>query len=143
MEALHPPGWIQEDELDQLSISFAFLSRSIGGCKVQLMNRKRGLKVTVPSGSILGFCQGVSGWLDLYVLDLESAAPEGYVLGRLSAAVNATGAVCSREMLFPGCGEHPVLLTWCQAEKFEDKLSCCRNMCGTNGILGYEWTAGA
>lgn len=64
MEALRPPGWIQEGSLDQLSISFGFLSRSIAGCKVRLMNRKRHLKVTVPSGSILGFWQGVlqDGW---------------------------------------------------------------------------------
>lgn len=55
MDALHPPGWIQEDGLDQLSISFGFLSRSTAGCKVQLMNRECGLKVAVPRGSMLAF----------------------------------------------------------------------------------------
>lgn len=99
MEALHPPGWIQEDGLDQLSVSFGLLSRSIAGCKVQLMNRECGLKVTVLRESILAFWQGVLQ--DVLFLDLERAAPEEYVLGRLSAAVNATGAACSREMV---CG---------------------------------------
>lgn len=52
-------------------------------------------------------------WLDLCVLDLERAAPEECFLGRLSEGINAARATCSREMMFPWCGEHPVLLTWC------------------------------
>lgn len=64
MEAPHPPGWIREDGLDQLSISFGFLSWSVAGSEVRVSNRKRGLKVTVLSGSVLGFWQGFlwDGW---------------------------------------------------------------------------------
>lgn len=76
------------------------------------------------------------GWLDLCVLDLERAAPEEYLSGRLSAGINAARAACSRELVFPWCGERPVLLTGCQAGKFKDKRSRWGKTCRASYILG-------
>lgn len=61
-------------------------------------------------------------WSGQLVRMLSSSEGE-YFLGRVSTGINAAGAACSREMMFPWCEEHPVVLTWCQTVKFEDKLS--------------------
>lgn len=52
-----------------------------------------------------------------------SSSEGEYFLGRVSTGINAAGAACSREIMFPWCEEHPVVLAWCQTVKFEDKLS--------------------
>lgn len=88
---------------------------SIAGCKVQQINRKHGLKVTVPSGAVLGFWQGIlwDGWTSVSWI-WRGQLLRSIFLGRLSAGINAARATCSREM-FPG------LLTWRWTEKFEEK----------------------
>jgi len=93
----------------------------VAGCKIQLINRKCGLKVTVPSGSVLGFWQGVlwDGWTAVswiwrgQLLRMLGSSEGEYFLGMLSVGINAAGATSGREMMFPWCGECVVLLTWC------------------------------
>lgn len=97
-----------------------------------------------PQGVHVSFLAGrFTGWFDLCVLDLERAAPEEYVLGRLGAAVNATGGACSREMMCGWRREHPVLLAWCQTEKFEDELLDAGIRVEQSAFWRTERTAGA